>query len=147
MIIAYAGACGNLFLALYTLLMVRMECAIFACRAEFAGAVFWGAHAVSTIAKLFHKELAFTLVGQAFLTWHLFRARAVLWMNTTCIADYVAHTGVHRENTVCAKRIKIYTLTTVHRELTFLARDTNCMNRSYCGCGKKFHCMQLFFEL
>jgi hypothetical protein len=99
------------------------------------------------MAKLFYKELAFTLVGQAFLTWYLFRTCTVLRMNTTCIADYVAHTDVHRENTVCAKGIKIYTLTAVHRELTFLARDTNCMNRSYCGCGEKFHYMQLFVEL
>jgi hypothetical protein len=120
-IIAYASTSGNLFLAVHTLFMIRMECATFACRAEFAGAVFWGTHAVSAIAKLFHKKLAFTLVGQALLTGHLFRARTVLRMNTTSIADDVAHTGVHREIAVCAKGIKLHAFAFIHRKLALLA--------------------------
>jgi hypothetical protein len=136
-IIAYTGTHGNLFLALHTLLMIWMECAIFARRTEFAGAVFWGTHAVSAMAKLFHKKLALAFVGQAFLTEHLFRTRTVLRMNTTGIADDVAHTGVHREIAVCAKRIKLHAFAFIHRKLALLAGDANCMNRFYCGqsCG------------
>jgi hypothetical protein len=85
------------------------------------------------VAILFYKDLALaTAEGrEAFVTWCLFRAFAVLGMEVTSIADHIAYTSFHREDAVTAKGIDEGAVATVHREFALVTGHANA------SCGFK----------